>query len=210
MRGIVLSDVHGDTEMVAKIMETIKKPDFAILCGDLSNYGDKMPKEVVEAIGIKKVFGVPGNMDTWDILEEMEAMGISIHGKNIELEGVKIAGFGGGIHNHPGRILHSEKEILEGIENAAGNGTKILVTHLPPINTNIDLTGKGIHAGSAAVRDAIEKLQPELHLCGHIHDAKGETRIGKTKCINVGPVKEGNALLIKLGKKITVKRIETE
>jgi hypothetical protein len=45
----------------------------------------------------------------------------------------------------------------------------------------------GVHAGSAAVRDFIEKYQPEYFFCGHIHEAQGvEIVMGKTRARNVG------------------------
>ena len=41
-------------------------------------------------------------------------------------------------------------------------------------------------AGSRAVRQAIEKLQPLLGLHGHIHESKGAKKIGRTICLNPG------------------------
>ena len=41
-------------------------------------------------------------------------------------------------------------------------------------------------AGSTAVRQAIEKYQPLLSLHGHIHESRGETKIGRTVAINPG------------------------
>jgi len=41
-------------------------------------------------------------------------------------------------------------------------------------------------AGSAAVREAIEKYQPLLGLHGHIHESRGVTTIGRTVAINPG------------------------
>ena len=41
-------------------------------------------------------------------------------------------------------------------------------------------------AGSHAVRQLIEEVQPLLALHGHIHESKGETRIGRTLAINSG------------------------
>jgi Icc-related predicted phosphoesterase len=40
--------------------------------------------------------------------------------------------------------------------------------------------------GSTAVRKVIEDVQPLLTLHGHIHEAAGHTRIGKTLAINAG------------------------
>ncbi|MGA3108721.1 MAG: metallophosphoesterase [Candidatus Bathyarchaeia archaeon] len=41
-------------------------------------------------------------------------------------------------------------------------------------------------AGSSSVRLAIEKNQPLLTLCGHIHESRGAIKIGRTVCINPG------------------------
>lgn len=41
-------------------------------------------------------------------------------------------------------------------------------------------------AGSASVRQAIEKYQPVLGLHGHIHEAQGVIKIGRTTCVNPG------------------------
>jgi Icc-related predicted phosphoesterase len=43
-----------------------------------------------------------------------------------------------------------------------------------------------IGAGSTAIRRAIEKYQPLVDLCGHIHESRGTTKIGKTLVINPG------------------------
>jgi uncharacterized protein len=83
-------------------------------------------------------------------------------------------------------------------------GRCILNVHPPPYDSTLDIAGKldtstnpprpvtsGGHqvmvpVGSTAVRAAIEKMQPLLMLCGHIHETKNATKIGKTLCINPG------------------------
>ena len=40
--------------------------------------------------------------------------------------------------------------------------------------------------GSSAVRDSIVAYQPMLSLHGHIHESRGEARIGKTLALNPG------------------------
>jgi uncharacterized protein len=40
--------------------------------------------------------------------------------------------------------------------------------------------------GSLAVRDALVKYQPMLSLHGHIHESRGEARIGRTLAVNPG------------------------
>lgn len=88
--------------------------------------------------------------------------------------------------------------------------------HVPPNNSKIDICPKldenmkvvydmgnpvMAPAGSVAVREAIERLQPLIGLHGHIHEGRGETRIGRTLCLNPGSVySEGvlNGLLLTL------------
>jgi uncharacterized protein len=43
-----------------------------------------------------------------------------------------------------------------------------------------------VPVGSTAVRDAIEQHQPILSLHGHMHEARGFARIGRTLAINPG------------------------
>ena len=56
------------------------------------------------------------------------------------------------------------------------------------------------------MREAIEETRPVLSLHGHIHEARGHTRIGTTLCINPGSAYEQGDLmgaLIELnGKKV--------
>ncbi len=79
--------------------------------------------------------------------------------------------------------------------------------HCPPYGSNLDEApeidadlnvkeaGRSlIPVGSTAVRDAILKHQPLLSLHGHIHEAKGTARLGKTLCINAGSLYEQGVL----------------
>jgi hypothetical protein len=41
--------------------------------------------------------------------------------------------------------------------------------------------------GSAVIRSFVEREQPDLVLCGHIHESRGSDRIGRTQVVNPGP-----------------------
>jgi len=61
----------------------------------------------------------------------------------------------------------------------------------PELDENLKIVARGGQVlmkpvGSTEVRKAIEKVQPLLALHGHIHEAPGHTRIGRTLCINAG------------------------
>ena len=61
----------------------------------------------------------------------------------------------------------------------------IVVSHAPPYGY-VDKIKSGKHVGSKILLKAIKKHQPPLVLCGHIHEAKGKAKIGKTKVYNLG------------------------
>ncbi len=60
-----------------------------------------------------------------------------------------------------------------------------------------------VPAGSKACRSAIEQAGPLLGLFGHIHEARGVTRLGNTLCINPGSMYEQGCLL---GALVTLKK----
>ncbi len=83
-----------------------------------------------------------------------------------------------------------------------GNTDRVIFNfHVPPRDTPIDqavlldpefrpIMKSGVPVisgvGSTAVRAALEKYQPMLSLHGHIHESRGEARIGRTLAINPG------------------------
>lgn len=70
----------------------------------------------------------------------------------------------------------------------------ILVCHQPPYGYLDKVSGAygapknywGKHAGSKAILDYVKKYQPKYVFCGHIHEAEGKTKIGKTEVYNLG------------------------
>jgi uncharacterized protein len=93
------------------------------------------------------------------------------------------------------------KVIDEEVAKLEDPSRAIFNLHVPPKNTPIDqameldaefrpvvkggapvITG----VGSSAVRDAITAYQPMMSLHGHIHESRGEARIGKTVALNPG------------------------
>ena len=79
----------------------------------------------------------------------------------------------------------------------------IFNVHVPPMGTALDQCPKldenqqvvfemgnpvQMNAGSSAVLDAIKEHQPMLGIHGHIHEGRGNIKIGKTVCVNPGSV----------------------
>jgi Icc-related predicted phosphoesterase len=101
-----------------------------------------------------------------------------------------------------------EEELLRRIlalaERAPDPHRTIFNLHVPPLGTGLDRcpvldtstdppsvvrVGGEVQyfdAGSTAVREALEQLQPFLSLHGHIHESRGATRLGRTLALNPG------------------------
>ncbi len=212
MQILVVSDMHGRLESLQKILRLIHNRDvgLAVVLGDLTNYGGvKEAEEVLEELEGLEVLAIPGNLDTPEVLKTLEKKRISLHGKKKKVGKYTFAGFGGGLLGNPGSFLSSEEEIKNALNSLLKErGKTVLLTHLPPIDTKIDLSSIGTHIGSQAVREIIKERQPLLHLCGHAHGAFGEVKIGKTLSVNAGAVKEGRALLLHLEEEPRWERIQ--
>lgn len=61
--------------------------------------------------------------------------------------------------------------------------TDVLITHGPPLGRG-DLTKAGERAGCADLLAAIQRIQPRLHVAGHIHEGYSQSREGATLCVN--------------------------
>jgi Icc-related predicted phosphoesterase len=123
--------------------------------------------------------------------------------KNAEFGGLKIAGVPYFDNKDWNKTFDPEDEKkkefakwqepkISNFLNSLGK-TDILLTHIPPYGFLDKVTSKfapndwqGKHAGSKAILDYIKRYQPKLVLCGHIHEAKGKVKIGKTKIYNLG------------------------
>lgn len=212
MRIIAFTDIHGAYTKVQEILTEEKNFDAVIIGGDLTTVGT--PKEAENAIRLfqkhgKPIFAVAGNMDISEQDDTFERLGISINAKGVILNE---AGFFG-ISGSPFTPMHtpyeiSEEEIKKRAESAwqevQSARWTIFVPHAPPRNTKLDRIHAGIHVGSTAVREFIEKYQPDVCVCGHIHEARGKDSIGKTQIINCGPAGKGFYAEIELGETIKV------
>ncbi len=70
-----------------------------------------------------------------------------------------------------------EPERLAVIYDQIPNDIDILVSHTPPYQygdpAGLDLKGQMIHAGSVELLRTIERVKPELVVCGHFHSGYG-------------------------------------
>ncbi|MEW6380798.1 MAG: metallophosphoesterase [bacterium] len=199
MRIVAFGDIHERTANIGKI-EGIDGASLVIITGDLTNRGGiDQARGVIEQVRRynSRIYAQAGNMDRKEVESYLVEQGISLHGRGYMVaEDIGIFGVGGSSptpFNTPNELDEEEilSIILQGYREVEDVILKILVSHAPPRNTAVDRVSGGQHAGSSAVREFIEKYQPQVCLTGHIHEARAQDRIGRTKIVNPGMLGNG-------------------
>ncbi|MBI3682586.1 MAG: metallophosphoesterase [Acidobacteria bacterium] len=195
MRLLVFSDIHSDLEALDRLMEI--EADCYFAAGDMVSWAKGFDRVGgILARRKEKMYVIPGNHESdRDIARMCERHGfVNFHGKSMAAGGYQIAALGYSNptpFNTPGE--YSEKELAERLAPFASLKPLILICHCPPKGTLLDCAGQGLHFGSTAVKEFLDKHQPVYFFCGHIHEAEGaKAQIGATIGVNVG--KRGHLL----------------
>jgi len=188
-RILAFSDLHLARGHAARLVEAAAEADLVIGAGDFCNarqgldqamalLADLMPKAVL----------VPGNAESAEELAAAAGPATVLHGQRHRTQGLMLFGIGYAIPVTPfgawscDLTEEAATAMLESMTEA-----DILISHSPPKGV-ADRNREGRSLGSTAVRTAIERVQPRLCLCGHIHDSWGEAgTIGATEVRNLGP-----------------------
>jgi len=214
---ILFSDFHGSSIAVDKAADVAVKenPDVMLVAGDLAFQSIDSAFSILQKLNTSRmpILYVPGNMDDSQILNfQDKGLAKCIHGRCEKICDFAFVGVGGAVRGPFMTPFEStEREIEETLQRGAKacqNQKLVLVSHVPPKNTSLDLTRSGAHAGSSAIRNFIETAQPVLAVCGHIHEARGTDRIGKTIVVNPGPAQNWFYSLIILSDTADVKLLE--
>ena len=216
LRILGLADLHDCAERLEDLLGL--KCDLIAFCGDLhigsSREMARPAANSLARLGLP-VLIVPGNMDHRDVVPELwrEAGFILLHQSSFRFKEYGFLGLGGMIAKDPRRLgdpnryYHRDEQVYSILEKAylevLDARTKIVIVHQPPRGAR-DLLYNGERSGSSELRRFIEDRQPDLVLCGHIHEDRGECRIGSTLVVNVGELRRGYGAVINLDDQITV------
>lgn len=194
-----VADIHGKLKRLDQMENTVTqyKPDLLIIAGDIITYF--RPGPVIRRLS---QFGLPvyyirGNSDPAR-LDSIAANFGNLH--NLHMNKSRIGKFTVmGISGTFPLPFHSklrlrEKKILEEMRKMITPNT-CLVVHPPPFKAKDKVAGR-FHAGSKGLAALVEKKQPHLVICGHIHEDAGEMTTGQTRILNCSVGKSGKGVLI--------------
>ncbi|HDQ59620.1 MAG TPA: hypothetical protein ENN30_00335 [Candidatus Woesearchaeota archaeon] len=187
MKIFAVSDLHGDSNI--KIPE---ETDLILVAGDLAPYqpGEdkdaiKKTKDVLKALKSTKlpVVLISGNIDFPEEIEKFcENTNIAYFAKgSFEYDNVAVICFSYGVSSI--ELDESAKRLFAKHKNK----TTILLTHVPPFNTKTDLAFNGSHIGKNEYNELIEEYSPTIHICGHVHEARGKDVYKGAIILNCGP-----------------------
>ncbi|HTU14789.1 MAG TPA: metallophosphoesterase family protein [Solirubrobacterales bacterium] len=191
MRILAFSDLHCDLEQANRLTELSAEADVVIGAGDFASIHEGLEVTIGALAGITTptVLVCGNNESLGDLQEAATAWPAAtvLHGNSTEIEGQTFFGLGGGIPTTPWSWSYDLDETEAEAALADLTGDAVLVVHSPPKN-HCDLAGGGLHLGSTAIAAAIERAQPKLAVCGHIHESWGErSNIGAAEIANLGP-----------------------
>jgi Icc-related predicted phosphoesterase len=202
MKIIALTDIHGRIDYLHHIITQVQRADLVLVAGDITNFGDREEAEQIIAklrTWNEKILAVPGNCDRAGVSEILSSHKMNLHAATKIAEKVMFFGIGGSNKTpfHTPRE-YAEKEmtlLLARFKKTPDVYRYLFVSHAPPYKTKLDKVFFGFHVGSKAIRKFIEDFQPDIVVCGHIHEARGVDYIGKTLIINPGAFPKHYALI---------------
>ena len=143
-------------------------------------------------------------MDRAEITDYLEEKGWNIHAKGKQLaKDIGIMGVGYSTptpFRTPSEVPDTMlgQWINKGYEYIKHLPKLILVAHDPPFGSKAAELPSGENVGNKSVLEFIRRVQPDICLTGHIHEADSEDFIGKTKVINPGMLCMGGYAFIQL------------
>jgi uncharacterized protein len=206
VRIIAFSDVHSRFDQVASALRRAGPADAVIVAGDITQFGT--PADVDRAMALWRplapvLMAVAGNLDSPEIERHLEDIGVSLNARCRQVGDVAFLGCSASPISIGTPYEIPEENIAERLrrasEQCSGNvPVQVLVTHAPPQGV-LDRTTTGVHAGSESVRHFVQREQPLLVICGHIHEAYGQDWLGETLMVNCGPAVRGQHVIIEIG-----------
>lgn len=209
MKLLALSDLHGNFSRIQALLQRAGEIDAVLIAGDITDFGpDHKARELMDMFHVP-VMAIPGNCDRPSILKTLdESRAVNLHNSCFTLDNVNFIGLGGSNatpFNTPFELKDADIDrCLQNLLSQCKGIRTVLLCHAPPYGC-VDKLPMG-HVGSHIIAKFVSR--PDLIICGHIHEARGITKMGDTVIVNVGEASKGYGALIIMNDSISAELIE--
>ena len=197
MRIVAVSDLHG-------LLPDIPPCDLLLIAGDIcpvenhdtgfqAEWLDTALRRWLERVPARKTVAVAGNHDfVFEQVPELVPRDLDwtyLQDSGCVWEGLRIWGTPWQPWFFDWAFNLREPELVR-VWASIPDRTDILVLHGPPhgFGDAVPRRGSVEHAGSPSLTERLREVQPRLAVFGHIHEGRGEYRLGKTVLANVALV----------------------
>ena len=198
LKAVAIADIHGSVAYVKQLTSYVNSHNihYVLIAGDVAVNRDnttfnRIVKEILFNTHAKIIY-VRGETDP--LIEYGESNVLNVEHKQYAINEINIIGI-------PPFLDYELKLPIEGkikahVEHLSylsktAHEKKILLTHIPPYGLNVDKHPLKGNIGSVELRDFIEKTQPHIVICGHVHSGMGIDSIRNTVVLNPGPFRRG-------------------
>lgn len=195
MKIIAISDTHGQHK-------GLKLPDgdMIIHAGDISSRGrEEQVMDFLEwftTLDFKYKIFIAGNHDFFFEKESLEKIAgilpdnvIYLNDSGITIEGIKIWGSPITPWFHDWAFNRARGSEIKKHWDLIPSDTDIIITH-GPVRGMHDKTITGANVGCEDLYKKVFEIKPRYHICGHIHEAYGDSEQQNTTFINASMMDE--------------------
>ncbi len=199
MKIVAISDTHGKHQNLI-----LPKGDMLIHAGDVSSMGKE--SEILDFlkwfsdIDFQYKIFIAGNHDFYFerknealIKQIIPENVIYLNDSAVEIGGIKIWGSPISPWFYNWAFNRYRGEDIKRHWDKIPQNTDILITHGPVFGI-LDKTTRNDSVGCEDLFKKVEEIKPKFHICGHIHEAYGRVKKGKTEFINASVLDENYVL----------------
>lgn len=181
---VLLSDTHG-------LHRELSMPtaDALLHAGDICMLGDRSAirdfNRWLGELAYRHRILIPGNHDV-PVIEDPSLVSNAtiLINQGIEIDGLRIWGTPGGV------VEARSAEKRRRLYGMIPVDTDVLITHGPVYGILDCSPSSPCHGGDPELGEAIKRIRPKLHLCGHIHAGRGSLETEYTMFVNGAVVSE--------------------
>jgi Icc-related predicted phosphoesterase len=182
----------SDTHRLHRTIDVALKGDLLIHAGDFTFFCEEahVLRDFNEWLGelpFRHKVVVPGNheriMYQRPEIRRLITNATLLVNESVTIEGVRL--WGSPVTCDDDAFGCSSAEERRALYESIPDGTDIVITHGPPYGVlDVEFQSKGIHRGCPELLAAIQRVNPQVHIFGHVHASRGAKHIGETTFIN--------------------------